>query len=273
MRRASDIINTIEEGKNDLEFLPTGFASIDEFLDGGFMRKELVILGGQTGIGKSYFAGQVMFTLAKQGFKTAYFSLEISSEMVVSRLIGSLANIKPTRIMAGLLTEGEHEARVKAKTEVVAHEEYMDFYDDIYDFEQLKKLIHGNSYDFIVVDFLQNVEVSSLPEEYQRLTTVTRQLQKMAKEKDNCILALSQLSNVAANSGASSKTLEYKGSGAIAHACDLGFLIERGDINTGENLVKITLKKNRRGVSGYDFVLEFKYPGGWMTQAVLPPKV
>jgi replicative DNA helicase len=271
MKKAGEIIAKIEADKKHLEFLPTGLSRLDEFLDGGFLRKELIVLGGGTGVGKSYFAGQILFNLAKLGYKTAYFSLEISNEMVVSRFIGQAVNIKPTKMIIGTLTDEENHKKNKARTEILAHEDYMGFYDDIYDFSELTEEIQSKTYDFIVIDFIQNIEVPSMVRVYERLTYIARQLQKLAKEKDVCILTVSQLSNEVARGGKDGKVeiLEYSGSGSIAHACDLGFFLQRAEITNPNamfvdkfNAIKLTLKKNRRGVSPVAFALRFINPGG-----------
>lgn len=264
MKQIAAVIENIEQNKKDVEFLPTGFSRLDKFLDGGFMRKELIVVGGHTGIGKSYIAGQIFYHLAKEGFNSAYFSLEISNEMVASRLIGSIANIKPTRIYAGLLEFEEVDDKAKAKAKLNAYSSFMNLYDDMYLFNDLKKEIKEKKYDFVVIDFIQNVFMPGV-DEYTRLSQVSLELQALAKEADCCILVLSQLSNRVAKDG--SKVVEYKGSGSIATVCDLGFFIERSEEEAGVNQVRLNLKKNRRGISGMAFPLKFRHPGGWMTEA------
>src|SRR3990167_4875094 len=132
MKTFTQIVKAIEDNKKDLEFMKTGFYKLDDFLDGGFLRKELVVLGAGTGRGKSFVAGNIFYNIAKQGFSSAYFSLEISSEMIASRLIGSLANIKPTRISAGFLTPEEFETKNDSSAEIAAFNKFMFFYDDLY---------------------------------------------------------------------------------------------------------------------------------------------
>lgn len=267
VKKPSEIIERINTKKKDVELMPSGFKKMDIFLDGGFMRKELVVIGGSTGIGKSNLASQIQFNIARKGFKTAYFSLEISNEMIVARLIGSLSNIKPSRITSGFLDAYEYEEKLRAQGKIIAHEACLDFSDDIYEFEALKKDIAIGKYDFVVVDFIQNIEIERINEEYARLTKVTRELQKLAKELDCCIMALSQLSNlVAREKSDKSVSIEYRGSGAIAHACDLGFFIERGEQIDTLTSLKLFLKKNRRGPSGFTFYLLFKSPGGLIVE-------
>lgn len=262
MAKAKEIIEQIKENKKNLEFLPTGYAKLDDFLDGGFMRKELIVLGAYTGVGKSFFAGSILYNIAKAGFLTAYFSLEISNAMVVSRLIGSLSNIKPTRLMAGFLTPEENKKRMVAETKIEALNELMEFHDELYDFKAIKDAIIKGGFEFVVIDFIQNV-ISDQQDEYSRLSQISLQFQKIAKETNSCILMLSQLSNEAAKRDA----MEYKGSGSIATVCDLGFFIKRSEVSVNnDNQVQLILRKNRRGISGQEFTFSFRQPGGYLTE-------
>lgn len=258
MKTIGQIFKYIESIKDRIEFMPSGFGKLDAFLDGGFMRKELVVIGGFTGFGKSYLAGQIFYNVALNGFKSAYFSLEISNEMVASRLAGALANIKPTRILVGYTSLDEHDELVKRKAELSLLEGVMSFYDDIYMLDEIKKEIKDNGYEFVVVDFIQNVMVLGM-DEYTRLSFVALELQKLAKELDCTILVLSQLSNQVGREKNKSQ-VEYKGSGSIATVCDLGFFIEKSDGESQE--LQLLLKKNRRGISNVAFPMNFKSPGG-----------
>ena len=260
MLRLNQILQQIETHKKNLEFLRTGFNSLDEILDGGFLRKELIILGGSTGIGKSYMAGQIFANMARQGFRSAYFSLEISNEMVVSRLLGAHSNIKSAKIMTSALSSEEDTLRTRAVARMSSYAQEMAFYDDTYTLEAITQEIEENKFDFVVVDFIQNVVVPGM-DEYQRLSMVALEFQKLAKRANSCILVLSQLSNMVAREKGS-PILEYKGSGSIATVADLGFFIQRGDIDLDPNALLLLLKKNRRGPSGIALNYKFLPPGG-----------
>lgn len=255
MKKFSQVDQQIDEFKKTVEILPTGLLSIDSFLDDGFFKKELVVLGAPTGKGKSLVAGQIFRNIATKGFKSAYFSLEISSEMLVSRLIGADANISPTKIMMKILADEEQGKKNEAKAELAVYEEFMYFYDDLYKYEEIEKEILEGGYDFVVIDFIQNIMFGK-SDEYERLSQVALGLQKLAKKANCCILVLSQLSN-AMSRDKKSTIVEYKGSGSIGTVCDLGFFIEEDP--TG---LTIRLRKNRRGVSGQDFRFAVKQPGG-----------
>ncbi len=240
--RVRSVLENIEKQKDKTEVLKTGFPRLDDWLDGGFLRKELIIIGGHTGIGKSYIAGQLLYNIAKQGFNCAYFSLEISNEMVVARLLGALSNIKPTRIQRGLLLPEEYDKKVKAKADLESIGDFISFYDNSYPLEEILTEIQTYKYDFCVVDFLQNVMTRG-EEEYARLSRIALELQKAAKEVNGTILGLSQLSNSIAREGSKGKVLEYKGSGSIATACDLGFFIDKKkqDLLKLKNIKKVSM--------------------------------
>lgn len=265
MKKLSAIIKTIDETKKNIEVLPTGLKAIDAFLEGGLLKKELVVLGGATGSGKSLFGGTIFYNIASKGFKSAYFSLEISNEMIVSRLLGAETNISPTKIMIKMLSEKEAELKEDAEVKLSVYEEFMHFYDDLYELSAIEKEIRANKYDFVVIDFIQNIMVKGISDEYERLSFVALQLQKIAKEANCCILALSQLSNQLVRDKKNNDLVEYKGSGSIGTVCDLGFFIERGEF---EGSSALRLRKNRRGVSGSVFNFSIKQPGGLIFDAI-----
>lgn len=263
--KIEEIINNIESNKGKDVCLPTGFNHLDKFLDGGLFRKELVIIGGGSGTGKSYVAGTIFKYIASQAFKTAYFSLEISNSMVVSRLIAQKTNIKFSRILYGFMTPEEQLKINNAKNDLKVWEDYMDFRDDIYEYDKLELEIRNGGYDFVVVDFIQNI-IGKGKDEYSNLSEISLKLQKLAKECNCCILALSQLSNAVNRSGG--EISEFKGSGSIINVCDLGFFILRK--SSGENQVNdefvLRIKKNRRGISGIDFNFKFIQEGGQIVE-------
>lgn len=268
MQTFPEIVKDIEASSKSVEFLKTGLRPIDDFLDGGFMRKELVVLGAPSGKGKSYVAGNLFYNVAQQGFKSAYFSLEISNAMIASRLIGAMSNIKPTRVIAdnALFTPQEYQAIQKSKATIGIHDKFMYFYDDLYVLSEIEKAIKENEYEFIVIDFVQNIMVPHIQDEYARLSFIALSLQKLAKDTNSCILLLSQLSNAVVREQRDD-IVEFRGSGTIATVCDLGFFIERNEQiqtngNQTQNIFTIKLKKNRRGVSGMFWDFAFLQPGG-----------
>jgi len=249
-----EILENLKKSGEDLEFIKTGFSSVDEALDGGLLKKELVVLGGYTGVGKSYVASQICSNVLAKGFKVVYFSLEISAEMIVARMLGSLSGIKPTRIIGGWLTLEEVVAKERAIADLLCYQASFEIHDGVYELNEILKLITEGT-DLVVIDFVQNIIAKG--EEYERLSRVALELQKAAKGFNVCVLAVSQVSNRAAREGSETPVLEYKGSGGIAQVADLGFWIDSKDDG-----LQLTLRKNRRGPSKLIFDLVFESPGG-----------
>jgi replicative DNA helicase len=246
------------------EEISTGFSKLDNILDGGFRKKELIILGGQTGVGKSYIACQIFAKIATQGFNSGYFSLEVSNEMLASRIIAMKSGLPASHIMFGRVHK-DHVDYLKAQGSLVAYDELMHFHDDIYKLIDIERIIKENRYEFVVIDFIQNI-MSDDRDEYSRLSEVALRLQKLAKETDCVILCLSQLSNSVAKEKGESTSLEYKGSGSIAMVADLGFFLKKS--SNGDKVfdpeMELRLAKNRRGVSGAVIQLGWKFPHGYM---------
>lgn len=260
--KVTQILDILEKRSVDgQEVMATNLTKLDDFLDGGFRRKELIILGGKTGSGKSYFASQMFAKIAKQGFKCAYFSLEISNEMIMSRILGMYSNLPAPQILFGMIHK-DHAKLKEAQGRAIAYEEFMHFFDDSYALDEIEAEIETISPDFVVVDFIQNVLLDSR-DEYTKLTEVSLRLQRLAKRKNLTILALSQLSNKVANEKDSELSLEYKGSSAIAMVADLGFfIVNRKEDQIIDQEVALVLKKNRRGPSDRAFALQFRFPQG-----------
>jgi replicative DNA helicase len=249
----------MKEDSKNAEFLPTGFGRLDAFLDGGFIKKELVVLGGFTGSGKSYLAGQWARNISKKGFKTIYFSLEISNETLLSRLLAQESDIKATRIMCDILTDEEKEKVAQAKGKLATSAPFLHITDCYYKLNELEDIIKKGEYEFVVIDFIQNV-MTTKRDEYSSMTYVSLELQRIAKQCNCCILVLSQLSNSA---NKAEGLLEYKGSGGIAMVCDLGFFLVREKDQSNKAILQ--LRKNRRGLYG-DRALVMKGEGCLMEE-------
>ena len=149
--KLTEVSHQITQEKKDIEILSTGIKMIDNLLEGGFLKKELVLLGGKTAGGKSFFATTIFANMATQGKVCAYFSLEISNQMIVSRLVGARANISPTRIMIKILDIQEEARKIEAQSDLTVYDEFMYFYDDLYELEAIEEEIRENKYDFVVM--------------------------------------------------------------------------------------------------------------------------
>jgi len=251
----------IREKVSKHEAIPSGFRHLDNFLQGGLWKEELAILGGKTGSGKSFFALQAALNAAAQGFKVHYYSLEMSAESLVCRMIGFLADMSPTAHLETMTLEDAARWDEYANKLAVYSHSFL-IYDTVYELAEIEKQVMADKPDFVVIDFIQNVQTVR-GEEYERMGTVSLRLQKLAKQANCAILALSQLSNTVSRESADSDSLEYKGSGSIAMVADLGFfLVRMVDKSSLNAQIKLILKKNRRGDSFAQFMFNVLRPSG-----------
>lgn len=261
--KTSQVFDLIRSNRGGHEFIPTGFPKLDSCLDGGLLRKELVVIGGSTGAGKSYLAIHLADQASTAGFKVGYFSLEISNELVVARMVGMRSGLKASHILYGV-QDGSIDYE-NAEAHVLGLGDLFDVTDTVYELQEMDTMIRQNGYEFVVIDFIQNV-MCSRAEEYERLSHTSLHLQKLAKETNSCIVVLSQLSNAISRDAVENRPLEYKGSGSIATVADLGFfLAQRKDdlqINDKVQGYDFILAKNRRGPSKVMTQLLVRWPGG-----------
>lgn len=265
------VLEKIANNRKQYEFISTGFPKLDGLLDGGFLKKELVVVGGSTGVGKSFLAIHFADKASSNGFKTGYFTLEISNELVISRMIAMRANIKASHILYGMYDKGDVEYN-KALGHVLGLRELFHTHDLIYEVNEMTEVIKQQQYDFVVIDFIQNI-MANRPDSYERLSYVALHLQRLAKEANTGILILSQLSNQVASAKNEDRPLEYKGSGSIATVADLGFFLHPVQTDETALLPKentfyydLLLHKNRRGRSRVSTTLQVVYPGGGFSE-------
>jgi len=234
--------------------IPTGFNILDAHMDGGLFKKEIGVIGGDTGQGKSFIAIQMMYEASKRGFKSAYFSLEISNETVVARMLAQLSGEKYSLIQKGEIANVK--AYEKAEQQLIELSESMDFYDDLYEMKDIEDTMELEAYEIVFVDFIQNVVQKG--DEYERMSYIARRFQRLAKKRNCCIWLLSQISNEMANRSGAEKKPRFKGSGNIGIASDFAFFIERNDLD--KSIMDFFLSKNRRGEGDKLFQFRLSFP-------------
>ena len=192
----------------------TGLRDLDEFL-GGLHRSDLVILAGRPGMGKTSFATNIAFHAAKQyraevqenggarvvdGAVVGFFSLEMSSEQLVTRILSEESGIPSQLLRRGQINARDFDAIVRASQEMSRIPLYIDdtpalTIQGLRTRARRLKRQHGLS--LVVVDYLQLVRPSTRAgsdNRVQEVSEVTQGLKALAKELDVPVLALSQLS-------------------------------------------------------------------------------
>ncbi|MGB9776524.1 MAG: replicative DNA helicase [Anaerolineae bacterium] len=177
--------------------VPTGFIDLDKLL-GGLQKSDLIIVAARPGVGKTSFCLSIARNAARMGKHVAIFSLEMSAEQVVQRLVSAETGIDAQRLRLGQLREEEWPLLVQA-TGVLS--ELPIFIDDTPAISALQlrtkaRRIHAEyGLDLIVVDYLQLMTSDVRVENrVQEVSYISRMLKSLARELDVPLLAVSQLS-------------------------------------------------------------------------------
>ena len=218
----------------------------------GFIPGHLWILGGYTSHGKSFVGTEFVYHLIQKGGRPIIFSTEMTVEATLLRIAARHSRIPSQRILLGDMLEWNHKAVDEAFALMAASG--LTVYDDVYTVDQMRlKAKRDKAYwegrlDLVVVDFVQNILGEGTV--YERMSRIPIELQRMAKDLDTCVVAMSQISNESARDD--SGLLGYKGAGEIAAAADVGLWIKRD----GEKL-DLLIRKHRHGETG-KILLQFE---------------
>jgi replicative DNA helicase len=260
-----DTIKNIEalyEKKDHVTGVPTGYQDLDD-KTAGFQRGDLIIIAGRPSMGKTAFAlniAQYAAIHAQPNQPVALFSLEMSKEQLVTRLLCSEARVDASRLRTGHLLETDWHKLTRGASAL--HEAKI-FIDDTPAISVLemraksRRLKAEHNVGMIVVDYLQLMRGGSNPESRQQeISEISRSLKALAKELEVPVVALSQL-----NRGLESRTdkrpmmSDLRESGAIEQDADVIMFVYREEVYDKENpelkgKAEIIIGKQRNGPIG-----------------------
>jgi replicative DNA helicase len=230
--------------KPELPGLASGFYDLDS-LTQGFQKSDLIILAGRPSMGKTAFVLNITENILKNyKLPIIFFSLEMSKEQLIYRLLSNETGISQTRLKLGNLYKDDWN---KLKKSIQLYSKLPFFINDepnitIYDLRsKIKKIIFEQSnIGLIVIDYLQLLLNSKIKTEnrVQELSQITRSLKAIAKEFQIPIIALSQLSRNVENRINKRPILsDLRESGSIEQDADLVLMLYR------ENYYNLTTEK------------------------------
>lgn len=179
--------------------LPCGFYDIDA-MTGGFQRSDLIIVAGRPSMGKTALCTNIAYSIAQlHQLPVAIFSLEMSKEQLVQRLLSSEAKIESNRLRAGRISQTEWEPLTVAIGTLSELPIFIDDTPNITVTEMRSKARRlqaeqGGAMGLVLIDYLQLMEGSSSDNRVQELSRITRSLKILARELNVPVIALSQLS-------------------------------------------------------------------------------
>lgn len=180
---------------NSQKPIPTGFKGLDKVI-AGLNRSDLILLAARPGMGKTSFALDIAKHAAVNQKKTvAFFSLEMSTDQIATKLLSSEAMIPRTKILTGTLSDEEWERILKAGAALAKCDLYLNSTPSISVSEMKSKLRRLKNIDFIVVDYLQLMSSEGKNNNYvDEVSRIIKNLKKLAKELNVPVLCVSQIS-------------------------------------------------------------------------------
>jgi len=266
LTEAFDRIDELHKESGKLRGLPTGFGSLDNLL-AGLQNSDLVILAARPSIGKTSLALDIAKNIAiKNKVTTGIFSLEMSKEQIVDRLLCSQAGVDLWKMRTGRLSDREddddfpkigHAMGELAEAPIFIDDSATANIMEIRTKARRLKLEHNIG--FIVIDYLQLMESRSrIENRVQEVAEITRGLKSIARELNLPVLALSQLSRVVEQrSPAIPRLADLRESGSIEQDADVVMFIYREFMDKSrdcpderKHIAEVYIAKHRNGPTG-----------------------
>ena len=191
-------IDRLSQQSEDITGLPTGYREFDK-MTAGLQPDNLIILAARPAVGKTAFALNIAQNVATStDTSVAIFSLEMSAESLVNRMLCAEGSINANHLRTGQLDEGEWQNLIVAMGALSNTSIFIDDTPGIKMAEiraKCRRLAkEKGNLGLVVIDYLQLIEGSNKESRQQEVSEISRQLKKLAKELSVPILALSQLS-------------------------------------------------------------------------------
>jgi replicative DNA helicase len=259
-------IETLQKSGKAITGVPSGFTDLDS-LTSGFQPSELVIVAARPSMGKTAFCLNVASNAALEGQGVAIFSLEMSKEALVHRMLTAMARVDSQRVRQGSLRDFDFTQLARAAGILQSCPIWIDDTPALTLLEmrsKARRLKAENDIRLVVVDYLQLMRSPEYAENrVQEISDISRSLKALARELEIPVIALSQLSRASEQRGGERKPIlsDLRDSGAIEQDADLVLFIHRPEYYDREDeskrgVAEVMLSKNRNGPTG-DVQLRF----------------
>jgi replicative DNA helicase len=259
-----DRIDELHREKGKLRGVATGFADLDSKL-GGLQKSDLVILAARPSMGKTSLALDFVRNVTMNEKKAvAVFSLEMSKDQLVDRLLAAEADVDLWKMRTGKLNDlgpdNDFERIGHALGRLSEAQIFIDDSGSLNIMElrtKARRLQAEHELDLIVVDYLQLMQGRNTENRVQEVSEISRSLKILAKELNVPVLALSQLSRAVEQRGGDKKPQlsDLRESGSIEQDADVVMFIYRDEMYAGKDskkphIAEILIRKHRNGPTG-----------------------
>lgn len=255
-----DRLDELQKSGGELRGMPSGFADLDRQL-AGFQKSNLIILAARPGTGKTALAvniAQYLTVVAKK--KVGFFSLEMSREELVDRLLTAQADIDAWKLKTGRLDQDDFGRLSDAMGVLAEAKLFIDDTPGLSIFEmrtKARRLMMEQNIDMLIVDYLQLAHGANRENRVQEVGEISQGLKNIARELKIPVLALAQLSRAVEQRGERSPQLsDLRESGSIEQDADVVLFLYRKEEDNREE-VTLKIAKHRNGSLG-DLELFFR---------------
>ncbi len=252
-------IEKMSEKDGGMRGTPSGFKELDHKLS-GFQPSDLIILAARPSVGKTSLALDFARNAAvKHGIPVAIFSLEMSKEQLVDRMLSAQSQVDSWKLRTAKLSLDEEFQRLQqGMHELMKAPIYVDdkAANSILNMRStLRRLSTDKPIGLIIVDYLQLMSTSRQYDNMvNQVTEISRSLKGLAKEFNAPVIALSQLSRAVEARGGKPRLSDLRDSGSIEQDADVVMFIHRedkyGENTERKNIVEILIEKHRNGPTG-----------------------
>lgn len=265
LREAWERLETLQKHSGTMRGVPSGFPALDNML-AGFQKSDLIILAARPSIGKTALALDIARqTATKFNTPVGIFSLEMSSQQLVDRMLAAQSGVNSWRLRTGKISSDDEFERLQSGMATLS--EAPIYIDDkpgttVLSMRSVaRRLKTEKNLGLVIIDYLQLITPTHAhagDSMVQQITEISRALKGMARELDVPVIALSQLSRAVEQRGGRPRLSDLRDSGSIEQDADVVMFIHREDMmkNRSDNLeertnvAEILIEKHRNGPVG-----------------------
>ena len=257
-------LHDLRENREETIGTPTGFGDLDNVLV-GMGKSDLILIGARPGVGKTSFALNIASNVAKETKRAVcIFSLEMSAEQLVARMLSSEALVDSHKIRSGELEDDDWNKLAHASAGLSECDILIDDTTGITATGMKSKLRRVKNLGLVVIDYLQLMQSDRrIDNRVQEVADISRNLKILAKELQVPLVCCAQLSRSPESRTDKTPMLsDLRDSGAIEQDADVVMFLSRdyyGNDPSKQNVADVIIAKNRHGATG-------KVTMGWFGQ-------
>ena len=237
----------------------TGFKYLDAVLS-GVEKGNLIVIGGRPAMGKTAFMTSILYNLLKSDKKCLVFSLEMSINQYLKRLIAQIGEIELFSLNCNKILDDKNKNEIKTALEIISRFN-LTIFDDTYNIDAIRNKIETEKPEYVFIDYLQLLETPRKKQRSEAITNIMLDLKQTAKE-NNCIIFISSQLSRALETRYDKRPMlsDLRESGDIENISDVVMFIYRDEyykayvddedyaLNKGK--AEIIVAKNKMGAVG-----------------------